>query len=363
MFFVETNEKDFGDTIVPNIFIDIFMPMADGLAVKVYLLGYRTACDLNQNPKFNNLYISENLNVPLSDVVNSWKFWESKEIIKIHMEKPDDPFDFSVEFVNLESFYIKNILGNDTSSTPSVQSIVDKNETLEYRKMFNEINKIIGRYLEPPEKYAIFEMMEKYNMSCDMIICAYQHSKDQTGAVKPVKYVERIIRNWYDANLYTVNDVEESFAVRSERYSIYRIIFKELGFRREPSRAEKETIDRWFDSYDMDIELVLEACSKSKNVPNPSVAYINGIIKKWKENEIRTLSELKKIEEVEKESKRKEKEEKLKNASSNQYNNYNKSSSSKPKKNAFRNFGETFTKYSPDELNDLISKSQKEKFK
>lgn len=37
MFFKESNEIDLGEITIPNIFIDIFMPMADGLYVKVYL--------------------------------------------------------------------------------------------------------------------------------------------------------------------------------------------------------------------------------------------------------------------------------------------------------------------------------------
>ncbi len=50
-FFKEVNKKDSGDTIISNIFIDIFMPMANGLYVQVYLLGYRQACD----PKANQI--------------------------------------------------------------------------------------------------------------------------------------------------------------------------------------------------------------------------------------------------------------------------------------------------------------------
>ena len=46
MFFKEVNEIDLGETTIANIFIDIFMPMANGLYVKVYLLAYRKACDL-----------------------------------------------------------------------------------------------------------------------------------------------------------------------------------------------------------------------------------------------------------------------------------------------------------------------------
>ena len=74
MFFKEPNEVDLGDTSIPNIFIDIFMPMADGLYVKVYLLGYKNACDPSFNPKFNNNSIAKDLNIPLSDVLSAWKF-------------------------------------------------------------------------------------------------------------------------------------------------------------------------------------------------------------------------------------------------------------------------------------------------
>ena len=64
MFFKEVNEIDLGQTTIDNIFIDIFMPMANGLYVNVYLLGYRYACDLSSSPKFNNTTIARNLNIP-----------------------------------------------------------------------------------------------------------------------------------------------------------------------------------------------------------------------------------------------------------------------------------------------------------
>ncbi len=71
MFYKEVNDIDLGDTAIPNIFIDIFMPMADGLYVKVYLLGYRQACDKSANPNFDNISIAKNLDVPLSDVLDA----------------------------------------------------------------------------------------------------------------------------------------------------------------------------------------------------------------------------------------------------------------------------------------------------
>lgn len=82
MFFKEVNEIDLGQTTIDNIFIDIFMPMANGLYVQVYLLGYRYACDETSNPKFNNNSIAKNLNVPLSDVLADLGFLGRQEFNK-----------------------------------------------------------------------------------------------------------------------------------------------------------------------------------------------------------------------------------------------------------------------------------------
>ncbi|HSQ88545.1 DnaD domain protein [Romboutsia sp.] len=353
MFFKEVNEADLGETAIANIFIDIFMPMADGLYVKVYLLGYKNACDPSCSPKFNNNSIAKNLNIPLSDVISAWKFWENKNIIKIHKNDGSDDFDYSVEFLDLKKLYMENIIVNTKSIKSNTSSIVSVAENPSIRKMFNSINQIVGRHLDPGEKISILDIMNKYNMNPDMILCAYEHVRDKTGSSKPVKYIEGIIRNWYDANLYTPQDVEESFAVRSERYMLYKTIFNELGFSRQPSRSEKQLIDEWFDKFDMDIELILKACSKSKNISNPSVSYINGIIKSWNNKNIKNLEDLKKDEETQK----------------NKVNINNKVSTNAAnnndtyKRTKFHNFNETFTQYTPEELDEIIEKSQREKFK
>lgn len=355
MFFKEVNEIDLGQTTIDNIFIDIFMPMANGLYVQVYLLGYRYACDETSNPKFNNNSIAKNLNVPLSDVLAAWDFWEDKKLIKKHKNDGLDDFSFSIEFLDLKKIYIDNILNPNHSIKSDINSIVSAGENPQIRKMFNSINQVIGRHLQPSEKIIILEMMDKYNMSTDMILCAYEHVKDQTGVAKPVSYVEGVIRNWYDASIYTIEEVENSFAQRSKKFMMYKTVFNELGFSRQATKAEKEVMDIWFDKYKFDIELVLEACSKSKNVSNPSISYINGIIRSWNDKDIKTLEDLKTSEE---EFKRK----KLDVSKSNT----NTSNASSPKdynKTKFHNFEETFTNYSSEELDKIIEENQRRKYK
>ncbi|MGL4801275.1 MAG: DnaD domain protein [Cetobacterium sp.] len=353
MFFKEVNEMDLGETTIANIFIDIFMPMANGLYVKVYLLAYRHATDPNASPKYDNNSIAKDLNVPLSDVIDAWKFWERKNIIKMHKNESLNDFDYSIEFLDLKRFYMDNMSTNTKSIKSNSDSIISVTENPSIRNRFNSINKIVGRYLDPGEKISLLDIINKYNMDPDMIVFAYEYVKDKYNSSRPVKYIESLIRGWYDSNLYTPQDVKDSFAVRSERYMLYRTIFNELGFYRPPSKAEERIIDTWIDKYNMDIEVILAACSKSKNISNPSISYINGIIEKWNTNNVKTLEDIKTEDENHK------KKTKEKPAFSSQKN----TSSTPSVKTRFHNVNQTFTKYTPEELEKLLQESQKDKFK
>ena len=349
MFFKEVNEIDLGETTIANIFIDIFMPMANGLYVKVYLLGFRQACETLPNPKFSNNSIAKNLGVPLADVIDAWRFWESKNIIKLHKNNDLDEYDYSVEFLDLKKFYIENIYGGSNSIKSSSDSIVSVYENPSIIRMFSSINKLVGRYLDPNEKIAILDIMDKYNMSCDMILCAYEYVKDKHHSPKPVKYMESIIRGWYDSNFYTPQEVKNSLANRGERYMMYKTIFNELGFYRSPSKAEERIIDAWIDDYGMDIEIILSACSKAKNISNPSISYINGIIEKWKNSNVKTLSDVAMLD-----AEHKQKTTKSESNNSSNTKNY------KPVKTRFHNINQRADKYSNDELEKMILKNKKD---
>lgn len=352
MFFKEVNDIDLGDTQIPNIFIDIFMPMASDLYLKVYLLGYRQACDQSSNPNFDNNSIAKNLNATLDEVLNAWKFWEDKKIVKLHKNEEYDDKKFTVEFLDVKKYYVANASIN-SESKDSVDSIIETNENPDIRLMFNSINKIVGRYLAPNEKKSLLESMNKYNMNADMIVYAYEYIKEKSGFSKSVKYIDGILRNWYDSNFYTPQDVHESLQEQSERYSMYKEVFRQLGFSRQPTKSEKRIMDEWFDKYEMSMELIISACDKSKNVSNPSISYINGIVKNWQTKNIRTIEDLEKDEE-EYRAKEKEKE---KNTGDKKNKSMNRSYPNK--KTKFHNFNETFTQYSSDELDEIIKKSNR----
>lgn len=347
MFTIETDNIDLGETMISNIFIDVYMPMTNALYSTIYILGYRYACDTSNSKKYNNHTIAKTLNIPLSDVVAAWNFWEEKNLINKQLNNPEDEFDFSIEFVNIKKLYTSNINQNE-SITSQVDTIVALGENPKIKQMFININKTICRPLVPNEKVAIMDMMDKYNMSADMVECAYNYVQDKENASKNVNYIEGILRNWSDDNIYTPEDVKNSFSEKSKRFMMIKTIFNELGFSRKPTRQEKELIDKWFDDYNFDIEMILQACSKSSNVPNPSISYINGIMKSWNEKNIRTLEDLK----INEEEFKKNSNAKKSTSNSGYTNNYQQKSHTI--KTKFHNANQTISKDEANELEKML---------
>ncbi|HCO19405.1 MAG TPA: primosomal replication protein N, partial [Tissierellales bacterium] len=106
-FKLETTDMDLGDTPIENIFLNDFMPMANGTYVKVYLLGYKYAHDRDASLELTNQTIARHLDVPLEDVLRAWDFWENKGIVE---KSGEDDVNYQIKFLSLKQLYIRNNL-------------------------------------------------------------------------------------------------------------------------------------------------------------------------------------------------------------------------------------------------------------
>lgn len=347
---------DLGDTPIENIFIDVYMPIANGTFVKVYLLGYKYACDTEINKSPNNITLAKNLNIPLSDVLEAWDFWESKKIIKKVSQCEENNWDYTVEFVSLKQLYIDNnyksiqhLNQEDTESSSyscSTKELIDANKVPEIKQMFIEINKIIARSLTPNEKMQILEWFHNYNIDPPLVIKAYSYCRHKKN-VKNVKYVAGVIRNWYDLNITTVEDLDTHFSKQGERYGVYDRIFKAMGFAyREPSEIEMKIMDKWLDTYQFSIDIILKACENSSKTSNPNLNYIDSILGDWYKKGV------KRVEDIEVMDNRK------KDASPDPISKPQKQSKIKTK---FHLSESRVSKYDPKELEDLLLNRNKNK--
>ncbi|HLR21708.1 MAG TPA: DnaD domain protein [Tissierellaceae bacterium] len=351
-FFLETTDMDLGDTPIENIFINDYMPMANGTYVKVYLLGYKYAHDKDAMIDVNNKTISKHLNIPLEDVLRSWDFWESKGIIKKIKLDEDSEINYNIKFLNLKQLYIRNNIGlltqediseeiKDTES--NTEEFLIKNKIPEINKMLNSIDYIMRRQMVPVEKQRISEWIDDYNMNPDVIEKAFFYGVERRG-IRKLNYIEAIIRNWYDEGLTNMEALMESFKLKDEKYYRYQKVMKSLGLDKRPIKEdEMEHMDIWFEKYEFSLDLVLEACERDKN-PTPSIRYVNGILQSWWKKGIREVSDIEIMDRPEKKKENKSKNTFQRNRG--------------PKSTRFHNFEQRTDKYTSDQLEKIARRKR-----
>ena len=350
-FTMETTDMDLGDTPIENIFINDFMPMANGTYVKVYLLGYKYAYDKDINIEVNNNTIAKHLNIPLIDVLNAWDFWEEKGIIQKIPKDSEDKYNYSVKFLNLKQLYIKNNYktidvkqNRGRAYTSTVEDLVEANQIPGINKMFNNIDYIMRRQLVPNEKKKVLEWIHNYNMNPDIIEKAFFYGVEKRGQ-RNLNYIGGIIRNWYDQGITNVEAYQAHLKETDEKFYRYERILKYLGQgNRMVTEAEIKIIDKWFEEYNFSMEMVLKACEGSKKISNPNINYIDGILSSWYHKGVNS------IEDIEIKDKPPERQEKTSGGKT-----------AKAKQTRFHNFEQRTSKMSADEL-EAIAKRKREEY-
>lgn len=290
-FILQEMQIELGDTPIDNIFINDYMPQAEGTYVKVYLMGYKCAGDRQD---FNNEVLAKNLKLPLADVLNAWNYWESEGIIIKH--ETDDEYNYIVEFVNLKQYYMDNVYKHirniDDKKYVDNEELISKARNPEIKTMMEEIEDMLGRPLKINEKQKIITWLNKYKTNTNVMTQAFSYCVNNKK-VKRFSYIESVVSAWYDAGVVDLDSMMDYLEKRNDRYSAYSRISRALGFNRTLTEAEMRTIDRWIDEWKFSMEMILKCLDNSTKINNPNINYFDKILSEWHKNGFKTIEDLK----------------------------------------------------------------------
>lgn len=335
-------------TTVSDIFIDQYMPKANGEFVKVYLYLLRATGSGAGIATISE--IADHFSNTEADIIRALNYWASEGILQLQtgadgqiigvnlcslsvsgMQAAQSNIQSTVADNaaqnNLQNGVVNNATQNNlqnsvvnnaaqnisTVNTRMHDSVVEKlksqtpdkaassqkeytlDEIKEFRKNpdISELFFIIETYLKhtlsSTDTNMVLYWLDELHFSTDLIeyLVEYCITKGHSS----LRYMNKVALGWADAGIKTVDQAKDDAAAHSQ---IYYSVMKALGITgRNLVDSEVSLINKWVGEYGFDIELVKAACSKTISaIQKPSFEYTDSILANWRKKDVHTLKDV-----------------------------------------------------------------------
>ena len=332
-------------TTVSDIFIDQYMPKANGEFVKVYLYLLRAT-----GSGAGIAEIADHFSNTEADIIRALNYWASEGILQLQtgadgqiigvnlcslsvsgMQAAQSNIQSTVADNaaqnNLQNGVVNNATQNNlqnsvvnnaaqnisTVNTRMHDSVVEKlksqtpdkaassqkeytlDEIKEFRKNpdISELFFIIETYLKhtlsSTDTNMVLYWLDELHFSTDLVeyLVEYCITKGHSS----LRYMNKVALGWADAGIKTVDQAKDDAAAHSQ---IYYSVMKALGITgRNLVDSEVSLINKWVGEYGFDIELVKAACSKTISaIQKPSFEYTDSILANWRKKDVHTLKDV-----------------------------------------------------------------------
>ena len=335
-------------TTVSNIFIDQYMPKANGEFVKVYLYLLRATGSGAGIATISE--IADHFSNTEADIIRALNYWASEGILQVQtgadgqimginlcslsvsgMQAAQSNIQSAVADNaaqnnlqngvvnnatqnNLQNGVVNNAAQNISTANIRMQdSVVEKlknqatdkpapsqkeytlDEIKEFRKNpdISELFFIIETYLKhtlsSTDTNMVLYWLDELHFSTDLVeyLVEYCITKGHSS----LRYMNKVALGWADAGIKTVDQAKDDAAAHSQ---IYYSVMKALGITgRNLVDSEVSLINKWVGEYGFDIELVKAACSKTISaIQKPSFEYTDSILANWRKKDVHTLKDV-----------------------------------------------------------------------
>lgn len=312
-------------TCIPNIFIDQYMPEANGEFVKVYLYLLRNLENRNANCSISA--IADCFNHTEKDVLRALKYWERMHLLLL--EYGSDKALCGITFLSPLSSMQDYAATQTAASAPVVPSthvpaenapapinkpaqsttaVISKttsrrdytlDEVKNFRKDPNisELFFIIETYLKHPmattDINTVLYWYDELHFSTELIVYLVEYCISEGHS--SMHYMDKVALRWSEDKITSVAMAKENAAERSK---IYYGVMKAMGISgRKLVDNEVAMIRKWTGEYDFDFTLIQEACNRTISATSqPSFKYADSILSNWFKNKVHSLDDVKQLD-------------------------------------------------------------------
>lgn len=323
-----SSEDSGSNSILSNIFIDHYMPEANGDFVKVYLYllrlqqGNHQMCSLSE--------IADHLNCTDKDVSRAIKYWIGKGLLQYSSDESGNPVGLilcqpqSPEAAGFPSRIVDFRLLRQEEQDVQTEQAADEVQKTQPAKTARSRKKQpaltdLAKALEDPQFLELKAQAEAYfdrplsNLDVDALwyiyddlklpfeLCEYlleYCAEDKANHPERVNaaYYRKIATSWAEQG---ISRREEAMQATTRRFFGTKLL-RALGIRDRyiPTNAEVRMIEGWRTKYGFSDEMLILACETAlmKKPGNPSFKYVEGILSSWHRQGFKTPEEVEKLD-------------------------------------------------------------------
>lgn len=311
-------------TLIPNLFIDNYMPSANGSYVKVYLYLLRCInCATDTQVTISS--IADRLDDTEKDIIRALCYWEKVNLISLARSTDNDIVSITINdiyalagqqgqhteelqpapaAVTAEQEQITELPVAAKAKEPVPERTFDKptyseaqikqlTNTDEVKWLLNIIEIYLDRLIKPMDLQLILYLYESIGFSAELIMYLYEYCVSKNK--KSPSYIEAVAISWAEEGIDTVEKAEASTALYNSNYSA---VNKAFGLNRAPGQIEKQFINKWLNKYSFSIDIIVEACNRTiLQTQKPDFKYADKILENWHKKGAKDLSQITKLDE------------------------------------------------------------------
>lgn len=301
-------------TVIPNQFIDDFMPEANGEFVKVYL--YLLRCIHSHAYNCTISAIADKLNNTEMDVTRALRYWQRIGLLALDenskgeicgisllpmpearsqepMQTAPSPAAVTAQDPGQKPAKPVSTAPAKHRYTPDEMAAFQKDESI------SELFFIAETYMKHPlsenDMNTILYWHEALHFSTELIVYLLEYciSKGHSS----IRYMDKVALSWHEKKINSVEEAREEAAIHNQ---VYYGVMKALGINgRSLVDAETAFIRKWTKDYAFDLPIIQEACKRTITATHqPSFEYTDSILTSWYNSSVHTLEDIKGLDEA-----------------------------------------------------------------
>ena len=297
---------------VPSKIVDEGLKFSDGVKLKVLLYVLR-----NAGNNLTDKDISSATGVNVTDIPEALDYWVNMGILCKSGEEYAPMAAEQTEVTADNS--IKEINQNSKPTTEEIAKYVNENKKLfvltkpqrpdyvftaqrlgedeELKILVNEAQTALGKTLSNSDISMLLMLKDTCGLPLDVIIMLIQYTISINKA--NIRTIERIGIQWADAGVQSVEAADEKIRqanLSSKNYSIVKTAFG-LSNPGSPTAKQLEYCNKWITEWKFSPDMLREAYERCVDTKGSmKFSYIDGILKRWHNEGIMNLNDLKEYE-------------------------------------------------------------------